>query len=95
MPSLKCLAAPSVDATTFAMAGREVDVCIYDVERTFATGRKLPDVSKERKTPRRGASKEKMVLQDGETWRAKNVSNAILFSPPAEHHPRRVSRAEP
>ena len=73
---IKCLAAPSTDATTFAMAGREVDVCIYDVERTFAEGRTQPDMVKERKTPKRGIGKVPEKLQDGEVWRAKNVSLA-------------------
>ena len=76
------MAAPSSDATQFAIAGAEVDVGIYDVERTFADGRAVPDLMEE-KRPKRGPKGVKQQLHDGELWRAKNVSRFSPSMPPS------------
>ena len=38
---LTCIASSSSSATSFAAAGKEVDVSIWDVERTFESSREI------------------------------------------------------
>lgn len=66
---------PSTDGKTFAYAGKEVDVSLWDVERGFAStaaaGSATDAADKKRKL---GAKGGKDALMEGEIWRAKNVS---------------------
>ena len=59
------LTTPSSSSTTFALAGKEVDVSIREIERTFSSSSRASydDRSKRRRTE----------LVEGEIWRAKNV----------------------
>lgn len=68
---LTCLASSSVSSTQIAVAGREVDVGIYDVERLFAVDRALPAKQKPK------ASQAK--LEDGQVWGAKNVTLCLMM----------------
>lgn len=56
------------------MAGQNVDLCIYDIERLFSPDREQASRKKDAKGNKRGWAKEANQLQDGEVWRAKNVS---------------------
>jgi hypothetical protein len=67
---LLALASPGFGSTKFALAGKEVDVSEWDVEAMFAPG--VQDVE-----PKSGATngkRKKNELEQGEVWRAKNVS---------------------
>lgn len=61
--SLLCLTSSASSSSTFALAGKEVDVSVRDVERTFGS------------SPAANADgiKSKNDLEAGEVWRAKNV----------------------
>jgi hypothetical protein len=63
---ITCLATASSSSTTFAVAGNGLEVSIWDVERTFASGAGQKEESMN--------GKRKKELEEGETWRAKNVS---------------------
>jgi hypothetical protein len=54
------------------VAGNGLEVSIWDVERTFAA-------SEEKDESMSTNSKRKKELEEGETWRAKNVSNPFPF----------------
>lgn len=76
LPSnLLCLASCSKGNSTFALAGKEVDVSVFDVERTFgaaaAAGAEGGDVEM---VSGKNAKRKKETMLPGETWRAKNVS---------------------
>ena len=58
------LASSSSSSTTFAVAGKDLEVSIRDVERTFASSSKTQEPS---------GKKRKTELVEGEVWRAKNV----------------------
>lgn len=49
------------------VAGKEVDVSIWDLERVFANG--LVPIGE-----KAAGKRKKGELEDGEVWRAKNVS---------------------
>jgi hypothetical protein len=52
------------------VAGNGLELSIWDVERTFAaSGEKAESMSTN--------SKRKKELEEGETWRAKNVSSSL------------------
>lgn len=78
---LLCLASSSPSATLVALAGKEVDVSIRDIERTFSA----ESVAKGQN------AKGKNELEYGETWRAKNVClllrmvDSVLNMTDAEH----------
>jgi hypothetical protein len=61
---ITCLATASSSSTSFAVAGNGLEVSIWDVERTFAGTPKEESMN----------GKRKKELEEGETWRAKNVS---------------------
>jgi ribosome biogenesis protein NSA1 len=61
-----CLATASSSSTSFAIAGNGLEVSIWDLERTFAS-------SGEKEESMSAGSKRKKELEEGETWRAKNV----------------------
>jgi hypothetical protein len=59
-----CLGAASSSSTSFAVAGNGLEVSLWDIERTLASsGEKEESMN----------SKRKKELEEGETWRAKNV----------------------
>lgn len=60
------LASSSSTTTSFAAAGNGMEVSLWDVERTFAAGHPESQMN----------GKRKKELEEGETWRAKNVSSA-------------------
>lgn len=75
LPSnLLCLASSSKGNSTFAVAGKEVDVSVFDVERTFgqsaANGAQGVDVEM---ASGKSVKRKKEALLPGETWRARNV----------------------
>jgi ribosome biogenesis protein NSA1 len=59
--------AQTISPSQLVVAGKEVDVSIWDLERVFAKG---PVPSGEKAAGKR----KKGELEDGEVWRAKNVS---------------------
>lgn len=63
---LLTLASSSKSAKDFALAGKEVEISVWDVERTFA--------SQEIQMKDAGVKRKKDVLESGEIWRARNVS---------------------
>lgn len=65
---LLAISSPGPDSATFALAGKEVDVSVWDVERTFS-GATTPASTESGK-------RKKNELEAGELWRAKNVSGA-------------------
>ena len=68
---LLAISSPGPDSTTFALAGKEVDVSVWDVERTF--GSAAPSASTE------SGKRKKNELEAGELWRAKNVSGPVML----------------
>lgn len=66
------LSTPTVDGTTFALGGKEVEIGIFDAERTFA--------SSSTSRPAKDA------LYEGEVWRAKNVPHNNLQLRVPVHH---------
>lgn len=73
---------PSADGKTFAYAGKEVDVSLWDLERALAAPPSAADAdataSKKRKA---GKAKENEKLLPGEIWRAKNVRLSTIYIP--------------
>lgn len=70
---ITCIASSGPSSTQVAMAGKNVDLCIYDVERLFASDRVNASRKLGAKGNTRGLMKEWNPLEDGEVWRAKNV----------------------
>ena len=54
----------------FVAAGKEVDVAVWDMERTFA-GRK----DRESETSSTSKKRKKTELEEGQVWKAKNLPN--------------------
>ena len=60
------------------LAGKNVELSMWDMERTFAAGIKAKEAGK----GETGAKKRKKnELEEGEIWRAKRVSHLLRFSP--------------
>ncbi|ODN83244.1 hypothetical protein L202_01419 [Cryptococcus amylolentus CBS 6039] len=74
---LACLASTPLAPTQFALGGKEVDVSIYDVERTFASSSDT-DMS--------DAKRKKNALLPGQIWQAKNMPNNYLKLRPPVYH---------
>ncbi|ORX40011.1 hypothetical protein BD324DRAFT_648625 [Kockovaella imperatae] len=74
------LASPRPSSNTFALAGKEIDVSIRDVERTFASS------SRSQNGEGGSSKKRKTELVEGEIWRAKNMPNNSLQLRPPVHH---------
>ncbi|WVR05292.1 hypothetical protein IAU60_002305 [Kwoniella sp. DSM 27419] len=78
---LLCLASSTAAPTSFAMGGKEVDVSVWDVERTFASSAN-DKVEKNWESGKR----KKNVLENGQTWQAKNVpQNNLSLRQPIHH----------
>ncbi|ORY27216.1 hypothetical protein BCR39DRAFT_539048 [Naematelia encephala] len=77
---LLCLSSSSSTAASFALAGKEVDVSIYDIERTFSSAPALSDPSVG------GIKRKNAPLEPGEIWRAKNMPLTSLSLRPPIHH---------
>ncbi|WVN86743.1 uncharacterized protein L203_101915 [Cryptococcus depauperatus CBS 7841] len=75
---LACLASTPLDPTRFALGGKEVDISIWDVERTFGSF----DVA----MAEHGAKRKKNVLEVGQVWQAKNMPNNYLKLRPPIYH---------
>ena len=71
---LLTVASPSSSSRIFAYAGKEVDVTICDVERTFTS---ISSTSSS--VDRVGSKRKKKELEEGEIWRAKNVRLIYTF----------------
>jgi len=69
---LLALASPTNTATEIALAGKEVEISVWDVERTFSTETTMKDADGKRK---------KDTLESGEIWRARNVGFMFWLSP--------------
>lgn len=67
---LLALSSHGKNAIEFALAGKEVDVSVWDVERTFGATGGSPNGSSGA-----GGKRKKTELEVGEIWRAKNVSH--------------------
>ncbi|WRT67266.1 uncharacterized protein IL334_004233 [Kwoniella shivajii] len=77
---LQCLTSTSLSPNTFVTAGKEIDVSIWDIERTFGSSgdevNKLWDNGKRKKN----------VLEIGQIWQAKNVpQNNLSLRQPINH----------
>lgn len=57
------------DANVFALAGKEIEVSLWDVKQTFAEG-----AGESSKAGKAGEKRKKDDREIGEIWRAKNVS---------------------
>ncbi|OCF41463.1 hypothetical protein I317_04764 [Kwoniella heveanensis CBS 569] len=78
---LQCLASSSLAPTSFALGGKEVDVSVWDVERTF--GGVNDEVAK---TWGDSGKRKKNVLEAGQIWQAKNVpQNNLSLRQPIHH----------
>ncbi|WWC89890.1 uncharacterized protein L201_004819 [Kwoniella dendrophila CBS 6074] len=77
---LQCLTSTSLLPNSFVTAGKEVDVSIWDIERTF--GSSNSEVSKTWDNGKR----KKIVYEAGQTWQAKNVpQNNLSLRQPINH----------
>ncbi|WVQ78400.1 hypothetical protein IAT38_000486 [Cryptococcus sp. DSM 104549] len=73
---LACLASTPLAPGQFALGGKEVDISIYDVERTFSSSTSAPAEGKRKKN----------ALEPGCIWQAKNVpNNSLQLRPPVYH----------
>lgn len=81
---LLAIASPGPDSTTFALGGKEVDVSEWDVEATFSPGA----AEVEPKSAATAGKRKKNELEQGEVWRAKNVSRMHSLPVLAEIHGR-------
>ncbi|GFZ45689.1 hypothetical protein JCM24511_03418 [Saitozyma sp. JCM 24511] len=79
------LASHSPEATSVALAGKEVDVSLWDIERTFAAGPAGEEGAKDGKS-KSGIKRKNAALEPGEIWRAKNLPNDHLSLRPPIHH---------
>ncbi|RSH94000.1 hypothetical protein EHS25_006653 [Saitozyma podzolica] len=77
------LASHSPEATSVALAGKEVDVSLWDVERTFA---ERPAGEEGVGSSKSGVKRKNAALEPGEIWRAKNLPNDHLSLRPPIHH---------
>lgn len=59
------------DGKTFAYAGDEVELSVWDVQRAFSTPSSVPDTTPDTSTTKK--RKRNAQLLPGELWRAKNV----------------------
>ncbi|KIR28878.1 hypothetical protein I307_02953 [Cryptococcus deuterogattii 99/473] len=75
---LACLASTSFAPNQFALGGKEVDVSIWDVERTFASSSDSPIVD--------AGKRKKNAPEPGQIWQAKNMPNNYLKLRPPVHH---------
>ncbi|KAK8869687.1 hypothetical protein IAR55_000255 [Kwoniella newhampshirensis] len=79
---LACLASTPLDPTSFALGGKEVDVSLYDVERTFGSGGAGGDTEMKEENGKR----KKSGLEPGQIWQAKNVpNNSLALRQPIYH----------
>ncbi|WWD16047.1 hypothetical protein CI109_100472 [Kwoniella shandongensis] len=79
---LACLASSPLAPTSFALGGKEVDVSIYDLERTFASA--LGDTDAEMKDG--NGKRKKNAIEPGQIWQAKNVpNNSLALRQPVYH----------
>ncbi|WVF72100.1 hypothetical protein IAT40_006912 [Kwoniella sp. CBS 6097] len=78
---LQCLASSSLAPTSFALGGKEVDISLWDVERTFGASAN-EEVAKTSDSGKR----KKNVLEAGQIWQAKNVpQNNLSLRQPIHH----------
>lgn len=75
---LACLASTSLAPNQFALGGKEVDVSIWDIERTFASSSDSPMVD--------DGKRKKNAHEPGQIWQAKNMPNNYLKLRPPVHH---------
>ncbi|XAO22647.1 hypothetical protein I312_101420 [Cryptococcus bacillisporus CA1280] len=75
---LACLASTSLAPNQLALGGKEVDVSIWDVERTFASSSDSPMVD--------DGKRKKNAPEPGQIWQAKNMPNNYLKLRPPVHH---------
>ncbi|KAK6903060.1 hypothetical protein I203_108321 [Kwoniella mangroviensis CBS 8507] len=80
---IQCLTSTSASPNTFVTAGKEVDVSIWDIERTFgSSGMEEDGPSKEWDSGKR----KKNVYEVGQIWQAKNVpQNNLSLRQPINH----------
>ncbi|WWC69285.1 uncharacterized protein I206_103223 [Kwoniella pini CBS 10737] len=76
---LQCITSTSLLPNSFVTAGKEVDISIWDIERTFGSSDQVT------KTWENGKRK-KNVLEAGQIWQAKNVpQNNLSLRQPINH----------
>lgn len=75
---LACLASTSLAPNQFALGGKEVDISIWDVERTFTSSSDSPMVD--------DGKRKKNAPEPGQIWQAKNMPNNYLKLRPPVHH---------
>lgn len=68
---LLALASAGASATSFALAGKEVDVSVWDVETTFSSAGESSETST--------GKRKKNELERGQIWRAKNVRLVLAY----------------
>ncbi|WVW82947.1 hypothetical protein I302_104962 [Kwoniella bestiolae CBS 10118] len=82
---LQCLTSTSASPHSFVTAGKEVDVSIWDIERTFGSS----SGGMEEDGPARtweGGKRKKNVYEVGQIWQAKNVpQNNLSLRQPINH----------
>ncbi|OWT41313.1 hypothetical protein C362_00779 [Cryptococcus neoformans Bt1] len=75
---LACLASTPLAPNQFALGGKEVDVSIWDVERTFSSASDSPMID--------AGKRKKNALEPGQIWQAKNMPNNYLKLRPPVYH---------
>lgn len=75
---LACLASTPLAPNQFALGGKEVDVSIWDVERTFSSSSDSPMID--------AGKRKKNALEPGQIWQAKNIPNNYLKLRPPVYH---------
>ncbi|GHJ88489.1 hypothetical protein NliqN6_4891 [Naganishia liquefaciens] len=64
--------------THMVLAGKNVELSVWDMERTFAAGSKAKDAGKAETSAKK---RKKNELEEGEIWRAKRLPNNFLSIP--------------